>query len=85
MSAPTNVPVCENCKFWRQGGDDPNLGLCRRYAPRPALDEEEPIAWWPTTANEEWCGEHQLKRDIRQSANRSPKVPLRLSRRDTDW
>lgn len=37
---------------------DPEVGICRRYAPRPSIMEwdEAPVIW-PETSPLDWCGE----------------------------
>ena len=58
--------VCENCKFWIEtGGTDEGLvGECRRNSPSPitsagATDGSVHMASWPTTAQEQWCGDYE--------------------------
>ena len=55
---------CENCKFWQQTGvtDSGFVGECRRNSPLPdvsaaAADANMRFAVWPTTGNEQWCGD----------------------------
>ncbi len=66
---------CENCRFWRQ--EEPNeasgygVGLCLRFPPTISKDEglefgfEDDVlgkeAFFPMTAHNAWCGEHQPK------------------------
>lgn len=56
---------CETCRFWDEDGDDAD-GICRRYAPRPEMNErgQDGDAWetypaWPLTVSTDWCGEWQ--------------------------
>ena len=55
---------CETCRFWlgtTSIGENYSEGLCRAYAPRPEKGEGSVImARWPTTAHNDWCGEHEL-------------------------
>lgn len=50
---------CVNCAYWDR--DSPTNGRCRRHAPaaipRPGIDEAGPIALWPATSAQDWCGE----------------------------
>lgn len=47
--------ACSNCNFWWEQS-------CRRYAPRADASESnwEPVAYWPATDADDWCGEHQF-------------------------
>lgn len=76
---------CRKCNNWQGSGEhldrlDPatagqkaELGLCRRYAPRPvnnAVSEakdagtaERLVARWPVAASDDWCGEWDPKLD----------------------
>ncbi len=56
------VYQCSTCRYWRETDDD--LGICRRYAPRPFVspNAEEQGGWiahWPLVLNTNWCGEWQ--------------------------
>lgn len=58
--------VCENCKSWYEtGGTDEGLvGECRRNSPTPitlngSSDSSVRMAAWPTTAQEQWCGDYE--------------------------
>ena len=68
---------CRNCHHWQTKNIeldrvDPatanqkvQLGLCRRYAPRPSLGAPQPqdsgaateSSPWPHVASDDWCGE----------------------------
>jgi hypothetical protein len=68
---------CRRCTYWHGLGelldrDDPaiinqkvELGLCRRYAPKPGADAQaaqtgnDEDSLWPKVASDEWCGEWQ--------------------------
>lgn len=52
--AEVTLQTCRNCRFWEPADED-EVGECRRRSPRPG-DEQRP-AWWPITADEDWCGE----------------------------
>ena len=65
---------CRGCKSWQSreeflDREDPatnglkvQMGVCRRYAPHPAVsggavDEKPPEAQWPSVPSDAWCGE----------------------------
>ena len=53
---------CSTCRFWKQTGDTPVVGKCRKYAPRavamdPLSDTTNLDVIWPRTAPTDWCGE----------------------------
>lgn len=63
---------CRNCKNWQPldehldridpatAGQKVQIGVCRRYAPRPveaAAGTEAGEARWPRAASDDWCGE----------------------------
>jgi hypothetical protein len=68
---------CRRCTYWHGLGelldrDDPaivgrkvELGLCRRYAPKPGTDAQTAQTgngqdcFWPKVASDDWCGEWQ--------------------------
>lgn len=59
---------CETCRYW-DVWDDPvsatgssfQFGECRRHAPRPYLESDDPTliepVTWPNTRMTSWCGE----------------------------
>jgi hypothetical protein len=59
--------ICEDCRFYQTiefGGEDhERFGWCKRYAPRPALEDREKdpdISWepaWPEVRATQSCGE----------------------------
>jgi len=50
-------PKCPDCAYWLEEPEE-GFGECRRYAPRPALnDVTKTIPYWPTTETDDWCGE----------------------------
>ncbi len=58
--------VCENCKSWYEtgGADEGLVGECRRNSPTPltsngSTDSSVHMATWPTTAQEQWCGDYE--------------------------
>lgn len=59
--APPREKRCETCRFWQRHEWSNYLsGECHRYAPRPGS------GWgWPHTNGENWCGEHEKERSIR--------------------
>jgi hypothetical protein len=65
--------VCKTCSYWdptiglktrskRSQADNRvpdnrrSIGKCRRYAPRASL--EFSLGQWPSTNDDDWCGEH---------------------------
>ncbi len=82
---------CRNCKLWQALEEfldriDPatqdqkvEIGLCRRYAPRPLTPEPGALggevggevgsaeprwdSFWPRVASDDWCGEWDPKFD----------------------
>lgn len=59
---------CGECRFWRRCDAEPRdpfygIGSCCIRAPtctgRP--NEALPLAMWPTTSAEQWCGEGEPK------------------------
>ena len=55
--------TCDNCRFFF-------FGFCRRYPPtvfyNPLPEEEgteETLSEWPTVEADDWCGEHQVRRE----------------------
>ena len=55
MSAPTNT--CEDCHYFEADKEDESIGVCRRYPPMLATDEQ--IGFWPTVDIDDWCGEYK--------------------------
>ena len=60
--------VCENCKSWNEtGGTDEGLvGECHRNSPSPISLNGSPdsgvrMAAWPTTAQDQWCGDYEIR------------------------
>ena len=53
------APCCANCRYSVM--QDPVMGTCNRYAPRPVTSAEWPEAtWWPPVEANHWCGEWAL-------------------------
>ena len=66
---------CETCLFWRRqttelSDGESYEGECRRRSPLPYLEDHTALngdvvpyryAFWPTTAESDWCGEWQPK------------------------
>ena len=52
-----NEKRCRTCRFCEQKvvhGEPCEWGICRRHAPRPAVDWD-----WPAVGlDDDWCGEH---------------------------
>lgn len=64
----STAPRCDTCRFWSRDEGDGCFGECRRHAPRPwksetcdDFDDGPTVAFWPETANDDWCGEHEAK------------------------
>jgi hypothetical protein len=54
---------CASCRYWSGQGKDFE-GFCRRYAPRPHAPvppDKEFIVLWPTTWDDNWCGEWEAR------------------------
>lgn len=54
--------TCETCRFWdsstqRVNAQPDTTGACRRQA--PLADFRTAEAFWPFSADDDWCGEHQ--------------------------
>jgi hypothetical protein len=47
--------TCANCQFWVRNKADSPLGTCHRHAISGTN--------WPGTTADEWCGDHELRRD----------------------
>ena len=64
--------ACVNCRYWRADRTDPEVGYCKRYAPRPSMGaiirhdsgtaETVDHAIWPLTMDDDWCGQFRAKR-----------------------
>lgn len=55
MSRRDPKAICEHCAFW-----DPHwrvTGFCRREAPKVFQSDDGGDTVWPTTSNDQWCGE----------------------------
>ena len=52
---------CEQCEHWQDMGNNSPVGICRRYAPKPAtmisIDGRKPTVFWPLTNRTDSCGE----------------------------
>lgn len=67
--------TCATCRFWDTGIGIPPRHLCRRRSPgvvsgqlipeQHSLSSDPAVSYhgvWPTTADDDWCGEHKPKR-----------------------
>ena len=54
--------VCEGCRFYAQVQGQPDVGLCRRYAPQPLFSLWRTATTWPTVRATESCGEWDSSR-----------------------
>lgn len=56
-------PTCSTCRYWQIAPT--GTGICRRYAPKPAIIMQAPGLpiglVWPGTKPDEWCGEHLVQ------------------------
>jgi hypothetical protein len=56
-------PTCNTCAYW-SGRPDSSDGGCRRKSPNSfheaasMIETELPMAFWPVTDFDDWCGEH---------------------------
>ena len=55
---------CETCRFYSR--INPDIGQCRRYAPRPDcfdVDDDGETIWpdFPEMCWDDWCGEWQQR------------------------
>jgi len=66
--------MCDTCRFWtRDYGrlTSESDAECRRHAPAPmlypntTLDVAFPVAAWPITEADDWCGEHQAMLQVK--------------------
>ena len=58
--------TCETCRFWNvDEAQSSVIAECRRNAPQPADNMVSP-AWWAFTKREQWCGEHQPRKETQQ-------------------
>lgn len=70
---PDPARTCKGCLFWRPlTGSD--AGECRRHAPPPWTKSSESIdttrtAWWPNTADDDWCGDWHPKAQEQQGSS----------------
>jgi hypothetical protein len=46
---------CADCRFWHRLGEE--NGECRRYPPAIGDKTGSRNAAWPTTFDDDWCGE----------------------------
>ena len=65
--------MCGNCRYWLHMDDldnEPDTGMCRRWAPKPKLFAMETGEWpgadvlWPELQRTDWCGEWRKATDI---------------------
>lgn len=51
--------VCYHCRFWLGAGprEKGPKGQCRRYP--PVVTDRAPAGSWPTTGQNDWCGDWQ--------------------------
>ena len=60
---------CSSCKYWDRKEEMPEMGLCRRHAPRAAVASPDGSkvlveTLWPVTKEDTWCGEWDNKVEI---------------------
>lgn len=51
---------CSNCMWWDERRFLPGVGRCKG-APPSALNEPHPVAVWPQTMADDWCGSFRMK------------------------
>ena len=57
-----NDKKCPNCQYWEPQGGGASYGCCRRYSPKPTMQQKESaFADWPQVNNSDWCGEFEAK------------------------
>lgn len=56
---------CGECRFFQALSNEPNRGMCHRYAPRAKVtckpEGNDWEAWFPQLFDEDWCGEFQKR------------------------
>lgn len=54
---------CKTCRFWGSRVDDwSGYSACRRYPPtNKEHPHVAPVAIWPKTSGDQWCGEWQAR------------------------
>jgi hypothetical protein len=65
--------ACQACNFWVQpgrqqeakGGQQSDLGQCRKYAPSPMPGQKSGNAktLWPVTDSDDGCGEGEIREE----------------------
>jgi len=57
-------PLCKDCRYWNQRGHIQGnaIGECRRYTKKVIiLKDGKFFSIWPTTTEQDWCGEFKAK------------------------
>lgn len=62
-------PQCVTCKFFDRFARNPDYGLCRRYAPRPAWVNQDAECAFPWVKNSDWCGEYETDEEFLKNDN----------------
>lgn len=63
-STPEDHHACNTCDWWKRlrepfrKGFNEQMGMCRKYAPRPYVADHDPMTMWPITYERDWCGQH---------------------------
>lgn len=75
MSQAEKHPTCETCRFWKKDEDNRPMaghGFCHRFPPAISFqirnndpDDVYPWGYWPSVAQDNWCGEHQEAGHVR--------------------
>lgn len=78
-------PRCDGCAFWefdefssgnkRPLGSDTAIGNCLRYPPLP---RDEGLAVFPTTREDDWCGEFKAKESQAVEREGASPIPIKL-------
>lgn len=72
--------TCGSCRFWREDdrlADIPSRswGMCRRHPPSSIFQDDEndmEMGDWPSTWNDQWCGEWQQRKFATESRRLPP-------------
>ena len=54
------MEACKDCKFFLACEDA--QGLCRRFPPQVAINQDGSFAVFPPMTNQGWCGEFAAKK-----------------------
>jgi len=60
---------CLNCRFWITKNESTNWGECHRYPPQFWSEGESSGASFVGMNGGDWCGEHQLHKELPRRSN----------------